>query len=123
MNILSNNAIIVLGDELVEKTLEQMQNEVDVWAHQFEKPYFSPLSMVATMAEELGEVARVVNILYGDKNKKDSEILKDLEEELGDLMFTIICLANDQGISLSNAHEKKLSKLYGRDNDRFQKAK
>ena len=107
----------------MEKTLEQMQNEVDVWAHQFEKPYFSPLSMVATMTEELGEVARVVNIMYGDKNKKDSEILKDLEEELGDLMFTVICLANDQKISLSNAHEKKLSKLYSRDNNRFQKAK
>lgn len=107
----------------MSKTLEQMQNEVDKWAQQFEKPYFSPLSMIATMAEELGEVARVVNIIYGDKNKKDSELLKDLEEELGDLMFTIICLANSQNISLSNAHEKKLTKLYGRDNDRFQKSK
>ena len=105
------------------KTLEKMQNEVDVWAHQFEKPYFSPLSMIATMAEELGEVARVINIMYGDKNKKKSETLKDLEEELGDLMFTIICLANDQDISLSDAHEMKIAKLYGRDNDRFKKAK
>jgi len=107
----------------VSKTLEQIQNEVDVWAHQFEKPYFSPLSMIATMAEELGEVARVVNIMYGDKNKKDREALKSLEEELGDLLFTIICLANDQKISLSDAHEKKLAKLYGRDNNRFEKVK
>lgn len=105
------------------KSLEQMQEEIDIWAHQFEKPYFSPLSMVATMAEELGEVARVVNIIYGDKNKKDSETLKSLEEELGDLMFTIICLANEENISLSNAYELKLSKLYGRDNNRFNKAK
>ena len=105
------------------KSLEEMQKEVDIWAHQFEKPYFSPLSMIGTMVEELGEVARVVNIMYGDKNKKDSETLKSLEEELGDLMFTIICLANNQNISLSSAHESKLSKLYGRDNDRFNKIK
>lgn len=107
----------------MEKSLEQMQNEVDNWAHQFEKPYFSPLSMVATMAEELGEVARLINIMYGDKNKKDSETLKSLEEELGDLMFTIVCLANSQNISLSAAHEKKLEKLYSRDNNRFEKKK
>ena len=107
----------------MEKSLEQIQSEVDTWAHQFEKPYFSPLSMVATMAEELGEVARVVNILYGDKNKKDTETLKDLEEELGDLMFTIICLANAQNISLSEAYERKVEKLYSRDNDRFEKKK
>lgn len=107
----------------MSKTLEQVQNEIDVWAHQFEKPYFSPLSMVATMTEELGEVARLVNIMYGDKNKKSSEVLKSLEEELGDLMFTIVCLANDQNISLTAAHEKKLEKLYGRDNNRFEKKK
>ena len=107
----------------MEKSLEQIQSEVDTWAQQFKKPYFSPLSMIATMAEELGEVARVVNILYGDKNKKDTETLKDLEEELGDLMFTIICLANAQNISLSDAYERKVEKLYGRDNNRFEKKK
>lgn len=107
----------------MDKSLEKMQNEVDVWARQFEKPYFSPLSMIATMTEELGEVARLINIMYGDKNKKSSETLKSLEEELGDLMFTIICLANDQNISLSAAHEKKLEKLYVRDNNRFKKKK
>ena len=107
----------------MDKSLEKMQNEVDVWARQFKKPYFSPLSMIATMTEELGEVARLINIMYGDKNKKSSETLKSLEEELGDLMFTIICLANDQNISLSAAHEKKLEKLYVRDNNRFEKKK
>ncbi len=105
------------------KTLKEIQQDVDTWAQQFEKPYFSPLSMVATMAEELGEVAKIINILYGDKNKKDSEELKKLEEELGDLLFTIICLANDQNISLEKAHQKKLEKLYHRDNDRFAKKK
>ena len=107
----------------MEKSMEQMQKEVDIWAHQFEKPYFSQLSMIATMVEEMGEVAKVINIMYGDKNLKKDESLKDLKDELGDLMFTIICLANAEGISLSEAHEMKLNKLYSRDNDRFKKAK
>lgn len=105
----------------MEKTISQMQKDVDDWAQQFEKPYFSPLSMVATMAEECGEVARVINCLYGDKNQKDGETLKDLEDELGDLLFTIACLANDQEISLTEAHERKLKKLYTRDNNRFER--
>lgn len=105
----------------MSKTIEEMQKEVDVWANQFEKPYFSPLSMVATTTEELGEVARIVNCMYGDKNKKDGETLKDLEEELGDLMFTIICLANSENISLEKAHERKMDKVYHRDNHRFER--
>lgn len=105
----------------MEKTISEIQKEVDDWAQQFEKPYFSPLSMIATMTEELGEVSRVVNNLYGDKKKKDGEMLKDLEEELGDLLFTIICMANDQKISLNAAHNRKIGKLYNRDNNRFKK--
>ncbi|MDE5587417.1 MAG: nucleotide pyrophosphohydrolase [Bacilli bacterium] len=105
----------------MEKTMTEMQKEVDDWAQQFKKPYFSPLSMLATMTEELGEVSRVVNHMYGDKKKKEGESLKQLEEELGDLLFTLICMANDQGISLSDAHSKKMEKVYKRDNNRFQK--
>lgn len=103
----------------MEKTISQMQKDVDDWAQQFEKPYFSPLSMVATMTEECGEVARVMNHLYGDKKKKDGESLENLEEELADLLFTIICIANDHNISLTEGHERKLKKLYTRDNNRF----
>ncbi len=55
----------------MEKTISQIQKDVDDWAQQFEKPYFSPLSMVATMTEECGEVARIMNYLFGDKKKKD----------------------------------------------------
>lgn len=103
------------------KNLTQIQKEVDKWAQQFEKPYFSSLSMVATMCEELGEVARVINCLYGDKNTKKGENLKSLEEELGDLLFTIICMANANNISLNDAYNKKINKIYNRDNDRFTK--
>lgn len=105
----------------MEKTISQIQKDVDDWTKQFEKPYFSPLSMVATMTEECGEVARVMNYLYGDKKKKDGETIDNLEDELADLLFTIICIANDQGISLSDAHERKINKLYTRDNNRFKK--
>lgn len=63
--------------------------------------------MMAAMCEETGEVARVINCLYGDKNVKNGENLKNLEEELGDLLFTIICLANANHISLNKALEKK----------------
>lgn len=105
----------------MEKTISQIQKDVDDWAQQFEKPYFSPLSMVATMTEECGEVARVMNYLYGDKKKKDGENLQTLEDELADLLFTIICIANDQNISLAAAHERKLEKIYNRDNNRFKK--
>lgn len=101
------------------KDFNKIQKEVDDWAQQFEKPYFSQLSMVATMCEETGEVARVMNCLFGDKNAKKGEDLKSLEDELGDLLFTIICIANSNNISLNAAFEKKLQKLYGRDNNRF----
>ena len=105
----------------MEKTITEMQKEVDDWAQQFEKPYFSPLSMLATMTEELGEVSRVINNLYGDKKRKEGESLKNLEEELGDLLFTIICMANYHNISLNDAQERKLEKIYSRDNNRFKK--
>lgn len=101
------------------RNFDVIQKEVDDWAQQFEKPYFSQLSMLATMCEETGEVARVINCLYGDKNAKNGENLKSLEEELGDLLFTIVCMANANNISLKEAFEKKLEKLYGRDNHRF----
>ena len=102
-----------------EFTLDSLQKEVDVWASQFERPYFSPLSMMAAMTEEVGEVARVVNAKHGDKKKKEGEYIKDLEEELGDLLFSICCMANDQGVSLTSAMNKKFDKVYNRDNNRF----
>lgn len=103
----------------MSKQLNEIQKEVDIWAQQFEKPYFSSLSMVATMCEETGEVARVVNCLYGDKNSKNGETLKSLEEELGDLLFTIVCMANAHDISLDKAFVSKMQKIYKRDNNRF----
>lgn len=105
----------------IQITLKQMQEEIDSWASQFKTPYFAPLSRMAAMSEEVGEVARVVNHMYGDKKKKDQESLKDLEEELGDLLFTLTCMANAEGIDLTEAYERKMNKVTKRDTDRFEK--
>lgn len=105
----------------MRKTIADIQKEVDTWVNQFEKPYFSPLSQLASLTEELGEVARVLNVLYGDKNAKKGEDIKALEEELGDMFFCLVCLANQHNISLENAHNIKMDKSYGRDNNRFQR--
>lgn len=103
------------------KTLVNIQKEIDDWANQFTKPYFEPLSRMAAMTEEVGEVARVINNMYGDKKKKDEENEKHLEEELGDVLFTLVCMANAEGIDLSKAYEKKMDKVLKRDSNRWEK--
>ncbi len=79
--------------------------------------------MMTAMTEEVGEVARVMNHLYGDKKRKSEETVRDLEEELGDLLFSLICLANSHEISLEKAFYKKIDKIYKRDNNRFERKK
>ena len=104
-----------------DKTLSQIQTEIDDWANQFTKPYFEPLSRMAAMTEEVGEVARVINRMYGDKKSKIGENVIDLEEELGDLFFTLVCMANAENIDLSVAHARKMDKVSKRDNNRFER--
>lgn len=106
---------------MYNKPIIEMQKEVDEWASQFEKPYFSPLSRMAALTEEIGELARVMNRIYGDKPKKDTENIRNLEEEIGDVLFSLVCTANAENIDLSQAWERKLEKVYGRDNSRFVK--
>lgn len=104
-----------------EVTLNQLQEEIDIWANQFEKPYFSPLSRMAALTEEVGELARVMNRIYGDKPKKKDEEIKNLEEEMGDLLFSLVCNANAEGINLQKIMDAKMKKVYSRDNNRFTK--
>lgn len=101
------------------RDLRTIQKEVDNWAQQFDKPYFSPLSMMAAMTEEVGEVARVMNNLYGDKKRKDGEDIKKLEDELSDLFFSLVCMANANCIDLEKGLEKKFAKINSRDKDRW----
>lgn len=103
------------------KSINEWQGEVDKWAQQFEKPYFSPLSLVAALAEEVGEVAKVMNGLYGDKKAKETDNLDNLEGEIGDTLFSLMCIANSENMDLDAIMQKKMDKVYGRDNNRFQK--
>ncbi|MGE8204313.1 nucleotide pyrophosphohydrolase [Heyndrickxia sp. NPDC080065] len=103
------------------KTIKEMQQDVDNYISQFKEGYFSPLAMVARLTEELGELAREINHYYGEKPKKSSEEEKTIEEELGDLQFVLICLANSLNIDLQEAHERVMHKFNTRDKDRWTK--
>lgn len=102
-------------------TLREYQKLIDDWAQTFKKPYWEPLSQLARLSEEVGELARVLNHKYGDKPKKPTEEPDDLEGELGDILFDLICLANSEGIDLGESLEKVLTKAQVRDKDRFEK--
>jgi NTP pyrophosphatase (non-canonical NTP hydrolase) len=101
------------------RTLKELQEEVDQYISQFKEGYFSPLAMMARMTEELGELAREVNHYYGEKPKKSEEKEKAIEEELGDMLFVLICFANSLNIDLQKAHELVMGKFNTRDKDRW----
>lgn len=104
-----------------EKSLSEMQREVDAYISQFKEGYFSPLSMLARMSEEVGELAREVNHRFGEKPKKPEEADNSIELELGDILFITICFANSLGIDLTEAHNKVMHKFNTRDAERWTK--
>ncbi|TXK81385.1 nucleotide pyrophosphohydrolase [Paenibacillus sp. N3.4] len=104
-----------------ERTLKDIQQEVDTYISQFKEGYFSPLAMLARMTEEVGELAREVNHAHGEKPKKSSEADNSIELELGDILFITICFANSLGIDLTEAHEKVMHKFNTRDANRWTK--
>ncbi|MDQ0271060.1 nucleotide pyrophosphohydrolase [Cytobacillus purgationiresistens] len=104
-----------------EKSMKELQREVDQYIGQFKEGYFSPLAMLARMTEELGELAREVNHHFGEKPKKNSEDEKAIEEEMGDMLFVLICLANSLNIDLTEAHDGVMHKFNTRDKDRWTK--
>ncbi|MDR6122594.1 NTP pyrophosphatase (non-canonical NTP hydrolase) [Bacillus sp. SLBN-46] len=106
---------------MAAKSMKELQKEVDTYIGQFKEGYFSPLAMLARLTEELGELAREINHYYGEKPKKSSETEKAIEEELGDLLFVIICLANSLHIDLEEAHDMVMNKFNTRDKDRWTK--
>ncbi|MBN2909632.1 nucleotide pyrophosphohydrolase [Polycladomyces sp. WAk] len=101
------------------KTMYDMQQEVDLYIRQFKEGYFQPLSMLARMTEEVGELAREVNHRYGEKPKKESEAENSIDMELGDLLFIIICFANSLGIDLEEAFDRVMHKYNTRDANRW----
>ena len=101
--------------------MAEMQREVDRYISQFKEGYFSPLSKLARMSEEVGELAREVNHRFGEKPKKPSEADNSIELELGDILFITMCFANSLGIDLTEAHDKVMHKFNTRDKDRWTK--
>ncbi|HEY2421309.1 MAG TPA: nucleotide pyrophosphohydrolase [Neobacillus sp.] len=101
------------------KSMKDLQKEVDTYISQFKEGYFSPLAMLARLTEELGELAREVNHYYGEKPKKTDEEQKTINEELGDLLFVIVCLANSLNIDLEEAHDTVMKKFNTRDKNRW----
>jgi len=106
-------------NNMEQKTMKDMQKEVDAYISQFKEGYFSPLAMMARLTEEMGELAREVNHYYGEKPKKTTEKERTIEEELGDVLFVMICMANSLHIDLETAHNIVMGKFNTRDKDRW----
>jgi len=102
-------------------TLSDYQKQIDDNVQQFAKPYWHPLSQLARLSEEVGEVSRILNHKYGDKPKKPDEMHEDLADELADVMYTVLCMANSEGIQMDEPLQKAIDKLMTRDKDRFEK--
>ncbi|HYF29018.1 MAG TPA: nucleotide pyrophosphohydrolase [Candidatus Paceibacterota bacterium] len=99
--------------------MKRYQEEVDAWFKKQGWAYWEPLAITARLFEECGEFARLVNHVYGPKRKKLDEKKQDMEEELGDIVYTLICFANSHNISLDDAIRKSMDKVTERDKDRY----
>ena len=98
--------------------LKNSQLEVDNWIKTHGVRYFNELTNMAQLTEEVGEVARIIARRYGEQSEKESDKNKDLGEELADVVFVVLCLANQTGIELQAAFDKKLDLKTNRDHDR-----
>ena len=98
-------------------TIKQAQQIVDDWIKSVGVRYFSEMTQLAQLTEEVGEVARIVSRTYGDQSFKKSDE-RNLSDELADVLFVLICLANKTGIDLTDAFQKNMDKKTNRDKDR-----
>ena len=100
-------------------SLTDAQRRVDAWIAQFEEGYFHPLTNLARLSEEVGELAREVNHRFGEKTKKREEAPGDLAMEMADILFVLICMANREGIDLQQAFDAMMTKVENRDAERW----
>lgn len=98
--------------------IKNAQLAVDSWIKEHGVRYFNELTNMAQLTEEVGEVARIIARRYGEQSEKESDKNKDLGEELADVIFVVLCLANQTGVDLEKAFEKKLDLKTKRDHDR-----
>jgi len=96
-------------------TIEEAQKTVDEWIKTIGVRYFNELTNMAMLTEEVGEVARIIARRYGEQSEKESDKDKDLGDEMADVLFVLICLANQTGINLTEALQKNLDKKTKRD--------
>ncbi len=102
-------------------TLEEAQKTVDDWIQTKGVRYFSELTNMAVLTEEVGELARLMSRTYGDQSFKDSDKNRELGDEIADVMWVLICIANQTGINLTEAFQKNLEKKNERDSTRHLK--
>ncbi len=98
--------------------IQNAQKAVDTWIKAHGVRYFNELTNMAQLTEEVGEVARIIARRYGEQSEKESDKDKDLGEELADVLFVVLCLANQTGVDLQQSFEKKLEIKTNRDHDR-----
>jgi len=101
-----------------EITLTQAQQKVDEWIKTYGVRYFNELTNMAILTEEVGEVARIIARTYGEQSSKETDLNKQLPDELADVLFVLICIANQTGIDLQEAFVKNLEKKSSRDSTR-----
>ena len=101
-------------------TIEEAQQTIDSWIKTTGVRYFNELTNMAMLTEEVGEVARIIARKYGEQSFKESDKQKELSDELADVLFVLICLANQTGVDLTQALQKNLEKKTNRDADRHQ---
>jgi len=99
-------------------TIKEAQKRVDEWINEFGVRYFSELTNMVLLTEEVGELARIIARKYGEQSFKDSEDYLNLSDEMADVLFVLICLANQTGVDLEAAFEKNLLKKTKRDKER-----
>lgn len=99
-------------------TIQQSQEKVDIWIKTLGVRYFNELTNMALLTEEVGEVARIISRTYGEQSFKQSDENKNLGDEMADVLFVLICLANQTGVNLEEAFLKNMEKKTLRDKDR-----
>ncbi|MCE2497074.1 MAG: nucleotide pyrophosphohydrolase [Flavobacteriales bacterium] len=98
--------------------INEIQKVVDDWINDHGVRYFNELTNMAQLTEEVGEVAKIIARRYGEQSEKESDKTKDLGEELADVLFVTLCLANQTGVNLQAAFDKRMEKKAKRDHDR-----
>ncbi|MCB0488536.1 MAG: nucleotide pyrophosphohydrolase [Cyclobacteriaceae bacterium] len=99
-------------------TIEEAQKTVDTWIKTTGVRYFNELTNMANLTEEVGEVARIMSRRYGEQSEKPSDKGKDLGDEMADVLWVLLCLANQTGVNLTEAFQRNLKKKSERDKDR-----